>query len=101
MLPSNVPEFDTVHPPERKRGGVSGGLVVTIVLVLALAAVIGVAISRLSGVGLSRPTVSSPPTQGITVQTPAAAAAARTPATAPGAAPATNADAATQQAIQQ
>ena len=102
MLPSNVPQFETVHPPERKRGGVSGGLVVTVVLVLALAAIIGVAVSRLSGVGLSRPTAVGSPTQGITVQTSApAASSARTPAPAATTAAGAPADSATQQAIQQ
>jgi hypothetical protein len=83
MLPSNASEFESLKPPPQKRGPRVGGLAITLVLVLALAAIIGVAVSRLSGGSLSRPPAS--PTQA-----PAAAAAAGTPA-----------DAATAQAIQQ
>jgi hypothetical protein len=84
-LPSNVPEFETRKPPSRQRAPI-GGIIVTLILALALIAIIGVAVSRLSSGGLSRP---ASPTQ--VASSPAqATAAAGSPA-----------DPATQQAIQQ
>jgi hypothetical protein len=85
MLPSNASEFESLKPPSPKRGLGVGGLVITLVLVLALAAIIGVAISRLSSDSASRPTAATSPTQAAV-----AAAAAGTAA-----------DATTAQAIQQ
>jgi hypothetical protein len=82
-LPSNVPDFETKKPPPKERGPV-GGIIVTIILALALIAIIVVAVTRLTSGGLSRPSptqVASSPAQ--------ATAAAGAPA-----------DSATQQAIQ-
>jgi hypothetical protein len=93
MLPSNVSEFEQVHPPPKKQRPPIGGVIVTIVLVLVLIGIIAVAVMRLSGGALSRPS-------------PAAAPAATQAVAAPGATqqpggPGTPADPATQQAIQQ
>lgn len=84
MLPSNTSEWQTVGPSSKKSGPRGGGLVLTIVLVLALVAIIAFAVTRLTTTGVARPAV-------VTAPTPAAAA---TPAGSP-------ADPATQQAIQQ
>ena len=99
MLPSNVPEYEEVRPAPGRTRPALGGLIVTIVLVLGLVAVIAVAVTRLTGGSLSRPTAATTPTQ-------AAAASGRASATsvAPGQAAAAAgrpADAATAQAIQQ
>jgi hypothetical protein len=81
MLPSNAPDWETVSSPSPKKGGPGvGGLVVTIVLVLALVAVIAIAVTRLSGGTLSRPTATTSPTQVTSSAQPAAAAAAGSPA---------------------
>jgi ketosteroid isomerase-like protein len=87
MLPSNVPQFETTKPP-RKDGPPIGGIVITVILALALIAIIAVAVTRLSSGSLTRPTAATPPTQGTS---PAQATAAAGPP----------ADAATAQAIQQ
>jgi len=89
-LPSNVPEFDTAKPPRKERGPI-GAVAVSVILALALIAVIVFAVTRLTSGALTRPSVSSAPAQ-------AQATAARAQATAAAGAPA---DAATQQAIQQ
>lgn len=99
MLPSNVPEFETVQPAARRSRPAIGGLVLTVVLALALVAVIAVAVTRLSGGSLSRPTAATAPTQApASSATVAPGAAARSQAAA---AAGTPADAATAQAIQQ
>jgi hypothetical protein len=90
-LPSNVPQFETAKPPPKERGPI-GGILVTVILALALIAIIVVAVTRLSSGGLSRPTASNAPTA---VARPGASTAS-TPAPA-----GTPADPATQQAIQQ
>ena len=91
MLPSNASEFEQVGPPPKRSGPRASGLIITMVLVLALAAIIGVAVSRLSSGGLARPSASTAPTQSAAAAAkPADAAAAGTPA-----------DAATAQSIQQ
>ena len=46
-LPSNVPHFETAKPP-RKDGPAIGGIVITVILALALVAIIVVAVTRLS-----------------------------------------------------
>lgn len=81
-LPSNVPHFDTSGPSRKQRAPI-GGIVVTVILALALIAIIAVAVTRLTNGGLSRPAPVAAPSA-------ATAAPAGTPA-----------DAATQQAIQQ
>jgi hypothetical protein len=81
-LPSNVGEFHSAKPPA-KTGPPIGGLVVTVILALALIAIIAVAVTRLTSGSLARPS----PTQ--VASATAAPAAAGAPA-----------DAATQQAIQ-
>lgn len=99
MLPSNVPQFETVHPAAKRARPAMSGLIVTVVLVLALAAVIAVAVTRLTGGSLSRPTAATVPTQA------AATSANAVPTTAASgqaaAAAGTPADAATTQSIQQ
>jgi len=85
-LPSNVNQFET-KPPPKARAPI-GGIVVTVVLAVALIAIIAVAVTRLSSGSLSRPTAATSPTS----------VAASAQATAQAGAPA---DAATQQAIQQ
>jgi hypothetical protein len=97
MLPSNASEFEAVTPASKK-GGPPAGLIITIVLVLALAAVVGVAVSRLAATSVARPTAVAAPTSasvGAAAQKPAAASGQTTSAAG---APA---DAATQQVIQQ
>jgi ketosteroid isomerase-like protein len=91
MLPSNIPEFDTAKPPVRqpRERGPIGGIIITVILAIALIAIIAVAVTRLSSGGLSRPTAATSPAQATTAPAQATAAAG---------APA---DAATQQAIQQ
>lgn len=86
MLPSNVPEFEGVRPAPTRARPALGGLIVTVVLVLGLVAVIAIAVTRLTGGSLSRPTAATTPTQ-VAAR---ASAAAGSPA-----------DAATTQAIQQ
>jgi hypothetical protein len=95
VLPSNVPQFDTSKPPPKERAPI-GGIVVTVILALALVAIIAVAVTRLSGGGLSRPTAasSSGPTA-VAVGSSGGATTAATPAAA-----GTPADPATQQAIE-
>jgi len=88
-LPSNVPGFETAKPPPKERGPISG-IVVTVILALALIAIIVFAVTRLTSGALSRPTASTVPA--------AQATAAQVQATAAAGAPA---DAATQQTIQQ
>jgi hypothetical protein len=86
-LPSNVPDFEATKPRRNDRPPI-GGIVITVVLALALIAIIGVAVTRLSTGSLGRPAAATVPTQ---VTSPAqATAAAGSPA-----------DAATAQAIQQ
>ena len=87
MLPSNVPQFETTRPPRKDRPAV-GGIVITVILALALIAIIAVAVTRLSSGSLSRPSAATAPTQGTS---PAEATAAAGPP----------ADATTAQAIQQ
>ena len=84
-LPSNVPDFETSKPPRKVRAPI-GGIVVTLILALALIAIIAVAVTRLTSAGLSR---TASPTQ-VASSAAQATAAAGTPA-----------DPATQQAIQQ
>jgi hypothetical protein len=86
-LPSNVPDFETTKPRRGERPPI-GGIVVTVILAIALIAIIAVAVTRLSSGSLGRPTVATAPTQ---VTSPAQATAAAGPP----------ADAATAQAIQQ
>jgi acetamidase/formamidase len=92
VLPSNVPHFETTKPPPKERAPI-GGIVVTVILALALVAIIAVAVTRLSGGGLTRPTAATAPTA-------VGARASATQATQP-VASGTPADPATQQAIQQ
>ena len=89
VLPSNVPHFDTKKPPPKERAPI-GGIVVTVILALALVAIIAVAATRLTGGGLSRPTASAPGVAATAVSASTTPAPAGTPA-----------DAVTQQAIQQ
>jgi hypothetical protein len=89
MLPSNASEWETVSPPPNKSGPRVGGVVVTIVLALALVAIIAFGVSRLSTGGFTRPSAATSPTR-------AAASAAQSAAAA-----GTPADAATEQVIQQ
>jgi len=86
-LPSNINQFESKPPPRRQRAPI-GGIVVTVILALALIAVIVVAVTRLTSGGLSRP--SPTPTGGASTAAQATVQAAGTPA-----------DPATQQAIQQ
>jgi hypothetical protein len=94
MLPSNASEFDNIKPPSKAGRRGNAGLVVTVVLALALVVIIGVAISRLSSGGLTRPSAAAAPTQAVAAATSEARAATVTAAGSP-------ADAATAQAIQQ
>ena len=94
VLPSNIPDFEKSKPPPKERAPI-GGIVVTVILALALVAIIAVAVTRLSGGGLSRPTASTAPTA-VGARSSATSAAQVVPA--PGGTPA---DPATQQAIQQ
>jgi len=88
-LPSNVDQFKGVKPPPKERAPI-GGIVVTVILGLALVAIIFVAVTRLTSGGLSRPSATAVPT-----------AAASSPAEATVQAAGTPADPATQQAIEQ
>jgi uncharacterized iron-regulated membrane protein len=88
-LPSNVDQFKGVKPPQKERAPI-GGIVVTVILGLALVAIIFVAVTRLTSGGLSRPNATAVPT-----------AAASSPAEATVQAAGTPADPATQQTIQQ
>jgi hypothetical protein len=94
-LPSNVPDFETVQPRGKTPRAPIGGVVATIILGLALVAIIAVAVTRLTSGGVSRPTAASP-TQAASSASAAsqATAAAVTAAGSP-------ADSGTQQAIQQ
>jgi ketosteroid isomerase-like protein len=74
-LPSNVPQFETPRRAPRKERAPIGGIVVTVILALALIAIIAVAVTRLTSSGFSRP---SP---GPTAATPAAQGAPADPAT--------------------
>jgi ketosteroid isomerase-like protein len=86
-LPSNLNQFES-KPPPKEHGAPVGGIVVTIILALALIAIIFVAVTRLTSGGLSRP--SAAPTVAASSPAQATVQAAGTPA-----------DAATQQTIQQ
>jgi hypothetical protein len=92
-LPSNIGDFDRVSPPAKKERPPVGGLIITIVLAIALVAIIVVAVNRLSGGSLGRP-ASATQVAAPGVAKPAAGAA--TPEVS-----GTPADSATQQAIQQ
>jgi ketosteroid isomerase-like protein len=85
-LPSNVGQFET-KPPPKERAPI-GGIVITVILALALVAIIVVAVTRLTSGGLSRPTAGASPTS-VAVSAQATAQAGAPP------------DAATQQALQQ
>jgi hypothetical protein len=89
MLPSNVPQFEREKPPP-KNGGPPVGAVITLVLALALIAVIAVAVTRLSSGPLAPPTATKPTQVATSAQQPA-----------PTIQPGRPADAATQQAIEQ
>jgi hypothetical protein len=96
VLPSNVPQSDpstSKKPPPKERAPI-GGIVITVILALALVAIIAVAVTRLTGGGFTRPVASSAPTS-VAVSSSGAASNAAAPAPA-----GTPADAATQQAIQ-
>jgi hypothetical protein len=86
-LPSNVNQFET-KPPPRARTPI-GGILITVILAIALVAIIVLAVTRLTSGGLARPSTS-------TASPTSVAAAAQATAQA-----GTPADAATQQAIQQ
>jgi hypothetical protein len=92
VLPSNIPQFETPKKAPPKERAPIGGIVVTVILALALIAIIAVAVTRLTGGGLSRPSAATAPTSvgARASATEAAPAASGTPA-----------DPATQQAIQQ
>src|SRR5690242_14911006 len=64
MLPSNVSEYETKNPPPKSGGPrLSGGLVLTIVLLVALIGVIAFAVTRLPVGAPARPTpVAAQPT---------------------------------------
>ncbi|HEY2593016.1 MAG TPA: hypothetical protein VGK33_03860 [Chloroflexota bacterium] len=87
-LPSNVPEFDSARPQRSKGRPPIGGIVTTVILAIALIAIIAVAVTRLSSGSLGRPTAATAPSE--TVSPAQATAVAGSPA-----------DAATAQAIQQ
>ena len=99
-LPSNVPDFQTVRPRGKTPRAPIGGVVVTIILGLALVAIIAVAVTRLTSGGLSRPTAGASPTQVASSASGAGSAASQATAAAVTAA-GSPADSATQQAIQQ
>ncbi|MBV9895894.1 MAG: hypothetical protein JO020_17150, partial [Chloroflexi bacterium] len=86
-LPSNVEQFPAKPPPSKDRAPI-GGIVVTVILALALIAIIVVAVTRLQSGGLVRPATT--PTSVTSSPAEATVQAAGTPA-----------DPATQQAIQQ
>jgi hypothetical protein len=88
MLPSNASEFEAKEPLKKDGPRPSGGLFLTIGLLVVLVAVIAFAVTQMPTGPLSRPATASKP----------AAAAAPTQASA--AKPGAPADAATQQAIQ-
>ena len=92
-LPSNVPDFEAPKPPRKERPPI-GGIVITVILAIALIAIIGVAITRLSSGGLGRPTAGTAPTRAASAAQTASPAQATAAAGSP-------ADAATAQAIQQ
>jgi hypothetical protein len=93
-LPSNVPEFDTAKPPRKDRPPI-GGIAITVILAVALIAIIGVAVTRLSSGSLGRPTTAAAaPTRAASAAQTASPAQATAAAGSP-------ADAATAQAIQQ
>jgi ketosteroid isomerase-like protein len=74
MLPSNVSEYESTNPPPDKGGGprLTGGLVVTVVLLVALVGVIAFAVTRLPVGAPARPTP-------VAAQATAAAAAPSAP----------------------
>lgn len=85
MLPSNAPEWEANNSSSGKRGSRRGaGLLLTVVLLLVLGAIVGVAVSRL-------PTGTTPQPAAVSTQVPSRAASP--------AALGTTADAPTQQAI--
>ncbi len=89
-LPSNVPDFETAKPRGKSRPPI-GGIVITLILAVALIAIIAVAVTRVSSGSLGRPTAATAPAASSQTTSPAqATAAAGSPA-----------DAATAQAIQQ
>lgn len=88
-LPSNVDQFKGVKPPPKERAPI-GGIVVTVILGLALVAIIFVAVTRLTSGGLSRPSATAVPTAAASSRAAATVQAAGSPA-----------DPATQQTIQQ
>src|SRR5919197_1996908 len=102
MLPSNVSEFETKSPPPTRGGGprFGGGLLLTLVLLVALIGVIAFAVTRLPVGAPARPTpVAAQATSAPEVGAPGpalkpAAGATRVPAGTP-------ADAATAQAIKE
>jgi ketosteroid isomerase-like protein len=100
MLPSNVSEFETTNPPPTRGGGprFSGGLLLTLVLLVALIGVIAFAVTRLPVGAPARPTpVAAQATSAPAIGAPGPASK---PAAGATAAPAgTPADAATAQAI--
>lgn len=105
MLPSNIPEFETVHPAAKRSRPAVGGLAITVVLALALVAVIAVAVTRMTGGSLTRPTAATAPTQVASTSASAApaqgAAAGGQGQSQSSAAAGTPADSATSQAIQE
>jgi hypothetical protein len=97
MLPSNAADFEKGGGPAQQRKRPEfGGLIVTVILVVVLIAIIGLAVTRLSGATLSVPGLSRSPTQGVAAKPSGTSTAAQTPVV-----QGTPADAATQQAIQQ
>jgi ketosteroid isomerase-like protein len=113
MLPSNVSEFETTKPPPSKGGGprFSGGLLLTLVLLVALIGVVAFAVTRLPVGTPARPTpvaaqaTTAPGAPSSAAPGPASKPSTDTapPATAPTALPTvvgSPADAATSQAIQ-
>jgi cytoskeletal protein RodZ len=100
VLPSNVPEFESVQPRRKTPRAPISGVVATIILGLALVAIIAVAVTRLTSGGLSRPTAATSPTQAASSASNAASAASQATAAAITAA-GSPADSSTQQAIQQ
>ena len=102
MLPGNIPEFDTVRPSAAKRSRPAvGGLVVTIILALALVAVIAVAVTRMTGGSLARPSAVNAPPQAASTSAAAVPAPGVSTGSQSAAAAGTPADTATTQAIQQ
>jgi len=85
MLPSNAPDWEAANPPPNKVGPrVSGGIIVTLVLLVGLIAVIAFAVTRLPTTPVARSAAPATPAQ----------------SSAPAAGGGVTADAATQQSIQ-